>query len=55
MRHPVGVTTDMIGINTNRTIVVCDDGTLWSWMEGQNRWVQWESVPGTPATEKKSN
>ena len=51
MRRPIGVTF-VTTADHARTVVICDDGTVWSWMDGHNRWTQMESVPGTPDTDE---
>lgn len=34
-------------------IVVCDDGTVWSYLRGQNEWHRLAAIPGSPATKKE--
>lgn len=34
-------------------IVVCDDGTVWSYLRGQNEWHRLAAIPGSPAVKKE--
>jgi len=50
MRKPVGVAT----ATDDSILVVCDDGTVWTYVmhsDPNQRWQQKEPIPGTAATE----
>lgn len=36
-------------------IVVCDDGTVWSYLRGTNEWHRLAAIPGSPAMKKEKD
>lgn len=43
-RRPVGVAPES---TSGRLVVVCDDGSLWKWIAGTNRWEEMTPIPGS--------
>lgn len=43
-RRPVGVAPES---GSGRLIVVCDDGSIWKWVNDGDRWEELAPVPGS--------
>lgn len=43
-RTPVGVAPESGG---GRLVIVCDDGSIWKWLQEGSRWEEMAPVPGS--------
>ena len=43
-RRPVGVAPES---GSGRLVVVCDDGSVWTWHDERSRWEEMAPIPGS--------